>query len=60
MGEIDGRGTYIVKIPFNSHPEVHGMIVIESDNYRMNGYLEDKIRGLLRDIYYGDVDDFEL
>lgn len=60
MGEIDGRGTYIVKIPFDNYPEVRGVIVIESDNYRMNRYLEDKIRSLLRDIYYGNVDDFEL
>ena len=60
MGEIDKRGSYITKIPFKTYPEVDGVIIIDSDNKYLNEFLETEIRQLLRDIYYGDCDKFEL
>jgi len=60
MGEIDKKGVYIHKIPFSDVPDVNGVVCIKSDNSNLNDYLELKIRRLLRDIYYGDCDEFEL
>lgn len=60
MGEIDDRGTYINKIPFSDVPTVYGEVVISSNSRRLNNYLEDQLRQLLRDIYYDRVEDFKL
>ena len=60
MGEIDDRGTYINKIPFSDVPTVDGEVVISSNSRRLNNYLEDQLRQLLRDIYYDRVEDFKL
>lgn len=53
MGEIDQKGIYITKIPFNDAPYLSGEVCIKSDNEKVNDYIEDKVRKMLRDIYYG-------
>lgn len=60
MGEIDKRGEYTNKIPFSSYPEAEGNVLIYSNNKKLNDFLEEKIRKLLRDIYYGDIEEFDL
>lgn len=60
MGEFDKRGYYTNKIPFDSYPEAEGDVCITSNNKALNDFLEEEIRRLLRDIYYGRCRNFEL
>ena len=60
MGEIDKAGTYTTEVPFSNVPSISGKVVIQSNNSRLNDYLEREIRQLLRDAYYGRVEGLEL
>ena len=53
MGEIDKKGIYITKIPFDDTPYLSGEVCIKSDSEKVNDYIEEKVRQMLRDIYYG-------
>ena len=56
MGEIDKKGMYMTKIPFDDTPYLSGEVCIKSDNKKVNEYIENKVRQMLRDIYYGKIE----
>ena len=56
MGEIDKKGMYMTKIPFDDTLYLSGEVCIKSDNKKVNEYIENKVRQMLRDIYYGKIE----
>lgn len=56
MGEIDKKGMYMTKIPFDDTTYLSGEVCIKSDNKKVNEYIENKVRQMLRDIYYGKIE----
>ncbi len=60
MSDMVNRREYTTEIPFTTDPELHGRIIIESDNKKFNDFIEDHLVKLLKDIYYGCCEEFEL
>lgn len=60
MGHIIDKKFYKTTIPYSTYPELKGEIIITSDNRAFNDYMENVICDLLKDMYYGNLDDFDL
>ncbi len=60
MSSMIGKKFYETIIPYSTHPELSGEIIIKSDNHEFNRYMEKLISGVLVDMYYGNLNDFNL
>lgn len=60
MGHMIDKKYYETVITYSTYPELAGEVIIKSDNRAFNNYMEDTISKILRDMYYGNLDDFEL
>ena len=60
MGAMIDKKYYGTNITYSTYPELQGEIIIKSNNFEFNKYVEDVLTKMLNDMYYGQIDDFEL
>lgn len=60
MGAMIDKKYYETNITYSTYPELQGEIIIKSNNFEFNKYVEDVLTKMLNDMYYGQIDDFEL